>query len=341
MLLTRIPRYYLAALPIWTMLGAWLLDTWQRQLPALGRLGRATVLVFAAWGCLHTLTLMGLGWDQIKAGLGQESRFAYLARRLVDNYYPMAEVINDLPEDSRIAFLGEVRGYYFKRRVVPVSRYDVQPLLRSLEKSASTEEVWQNLRQQGYTHLYVNGLEAAHNRDFEAETWSDGALARYQELCARYLKLLVLARGQQLYAILDQPLPELPIKFGRPLFSYPKSVVKEVAGYLWQHERALAAGRMELVYQLAKRITQIVPEWDEGYTQLAKTCLYLKKNGEALQAYQQADALGWLDAASYMHMANLAQAAGLFIADKYKRMAEQQPRELASVPLNLFWATPF
>ncbi len=81
------------------------------------------------------------------------------------NYYPVIEWTNHtISEDSRILFIGELRGYYCKRDYIlhiGIDGIDEEKLLlrNLIKKSESTSEILQQLKNLSFTHILINYAE--------------------------------------------------------------------------------------------------------------------------------------------------------------------------------------
>ena len=76
--------------------------------------------------------------------------------------YPMMEFLNDaanVPEQSKVLFLGEARPYYCDRDVVMATVFDRHPLEEAFAGGRTPENVRQYLQQRGITHVLVNAGE--------------------------------------------------------------------------------------------------------------------------------------------------------------------------------------
>ena len=76
--------------------------------------------------------------------------------------YPIMEFVNDaanVPEQSKVLFLGEARPYYCDRDVVMATVFDRHPLEDAFADGRTPEDVWQYLQRRGITHVLVNAGE--------------------------------------------------------------------------------------------------------------------------------------------------------------------------------------
>jgi tetratricopeptide (TPR) repeat protein len=296
---TQISRYLMPGFPVLAVLCAFILygaEQWARW---FGQLARWCVLGLMVWG-LGTLAGMALtNWDPVGVSLGLQNREMYLEQHLMLGYRPMARVINQLPGKVKLYAFGETRTYYIEKPITAVTVYDTNPLLEWLDQGPTAEAVWQKFRQEGYTHLFINAQEAARTRGYETYGWTPGAVARWQELMARYTKRVALSGQQSLYEILITPELQKPVKLGRPLFSYVPAVVSNVSAHfdqamsLAQQKRGLEA---ETEFQ---RMVQLAPEWDVPYTMLAWLYQRQQRPGDAFAMLRRAESLADLNPDQY------------------------------------------
>jgi len=308
---TRIARYFLPVFPVLALLAGWVLERWEKWLRVLGGVARWAVVGFIAWGGLQTAAIAQSSWDPMGTALGLEAPGAYLDRKLMNNYLPMAERgVNILPSSSRVLFFGEARTYYFRRRVTAPTVFDTQPLLVWLEEKPGARAVWEEMRRQGYTHLYLHAQEAVRTRGYEPHRWSEAAVGRLQELLGRYLERRAVLGEQALYQVRPAPDLTLPVKTGRPLYTFDREVVAKVVRH---HDQAVSdwtQGRWADVQAQIQRIEQLAPGWEWPYVILGKMEARQQRYAEALRALQTANRLAWLDLDTYTLMGLCALALG-------------------------------
>jgi len=81
------------------------------------------------------------------------------------NYFPVIEWVNNtIPENSKILFIGELRGYYCKRDYilhVGIDGIDEEKLIlrNFIKESNSTNEILQRLKNSDITHILINFSE--------------------------------------------------------------------------------------------------------------------------------------------------------------------------------------
>lgn len=108
--------------------------------------------------------------------------------------YPAMEFINaNLPQNARILFLGEARGFHCRRDYISTTVFDESPLQSWVNRSASPQELLNFFREEKVTHVLVNRLE----------------LARWQNQAKRFLELD--QRGLKVWQ-------DFMVRFLRPVF---------------------------------------------------------------------------------------------------------------------------
>lgn len=333
---TQITRYLIPVFPVLAVLSALALKHWQARHALLGKLGQLGVLAFWLWSFGVMLGICLPNYDPFGVLLGREPRWAYLDRKLMNSYAPMARQVNALPPKSKVLLFGETRGYYFERPVTAATVYDYNPLLEWIAAADSAEAVWQRLRREGYTHVFVHGQEAARTRGYEPHRWTEAEVGRWQELAGRYWRLISAQGAQQLFAVREAPDPSQPVKAGRPLFAFePDLTGKLVLGYQ-QAWAVLGKGDREGARLRWLELNRLAPAWDRPYVDLAWMALQDSKQDEAFAYYQQADRLGILDPGSYNNLGVMFQRAGRIAeAKRCYRLALEQAPDLATARENL------
>ncbi len=76
-------------------------------------------------------------------------------------YYQVADWVNkNLPLDSKILLLGETRGLFFERKYLTHGVLEYSPLVETLKKVNSAEELYKEFKKQKITHILLNVPEA-------------------------------------------------------------------------------------------------------------------------------------------------------------------------------------
>lgn len=75
-------------------------------------------------------------------------------------YFAAMEFINrSLPENSRVAFLGESRAYYCDRDFIAATTFDNNPFWVAARDSGTADELHAKLKALGVTHIFLNAFQ--------------------------------------------------------------------------------------------------------------------------------------------------------------------------------------
>lgn len=158
---SRLPRFFLATIPFLAILIS-IAATSERHSPLVRKLLSIGIIIFCGINFLKISTYwyQAGSWSVV---LGKESTSDYLQAGqpgYFTPYFAAAEFANhQLPEASKIIFLMESRGYFFKRNYSATSYFAENPLIRLANDASSPEEIRNSLRADGFTHLFVNRAE--------------------------------------------------------------------------------------------------------------------------------------------------------------------------------------
>lgn len=84
-----------------------------------------------------------------------EPRDKYLTRKLI-YYNALNRCVNNLPDRSKILFLGETRGYYAMRDCVVPTVFNVNPMTEQANNARNAGELAASLSSENFTHILVN-----------------------------------------------------------------------------------------------------------------------------------------------------------------------------------------
>ena len=96
--------------------------------------------------------------DPYSVVIGSESRSDYLSRK-VNYYWALKNIVNDLPERSRVLSWGETRSYYFERKNITPTVFDYNPLIEWANSVNSSKEFAGYFKDEDITHIFVNKFE--------------------------------------------------------------------------------------------------------------------------------------------------------------------------------------
>ncbi|MBU2615154.1 MAG: glycosyltransferase family 39 protein [Elusimicrobia bacterium] len=132
--------------------------------------------------------------EPFKVALGLETRDFYLSRKL--NYYPAVKFMNNtLPRNSKILYLGgEQRGYYCKRNYTIAHPFAPNFFTELLNTSPGHYKPYGVLKQQGYTHLFLNLPEVNRLQGGPASTLNENGKKNSTRLIKEFTKT-IYAKG--------------------------------------------------------------------------------------------------------------------------------------------------
>lgn len=122
----------------------------------------ASILLLSSYNFCYTY-FMWFKTDQWMVFTGQKSRDVYLGethKTYPSPYYQTAVYINkNLPYDSKILIVGDARGLYYQRKYNASTVFNKQYFLKILEKSDDSGSFYNNLKEEGFTHILFNMME--------------------------------------------------------------------------------------------------------------------------------------------------------------------------------------
>ena len=192
---TSMPRYLLPTLAVISVLFAALITGAGNK--AL-RWTLQGILIMISLYSAQWLNMIAESQDGWRVVFGLEDKSTYLGSQhstYPTPYYPAMEYINaSLPPDSKVLFAGEGRSFYCKRRFVPVSVYDIHPLVRFARASSTPEEMQAKIAAAGITHIVLNLAEAIRlagpSGDYRLFQWDADSIKVFNAWWARYAELV-------------------------------------------------------------------------------------------------------------------------------------------------------
>ena len=111
-----------------------------------------------AWGSARFLSIHALAFSSEQVALGRESAPDYAARTV--DHYDAARYVNEhLPPTANLLFIGESRPFYFDRPSLAPYPFHDHPLTQWVREAASSEQLRDRLRREGFTHVVLNTRE--------------------------------------------------------------------------------------------------------------------------------------------------------------------------------------
>jgi hypothetical protein len=159
---------------------------------------------------------------------GKENRAEYLRRVLKNPYVDLCGYIEkNLPGDSRLLVLGDARGFYYPRAFYTDTGYDYPFLSRLFQRTGDLGEIQRAVREAGFTHLVVNGLEGITEASlFKAYPLTGRQWEKLDEYVRRGWEPLFSNGWQGVFKVLD-PLKEKPdLSFSDPMLFFSEPAVR-------------------------------------------------------------------------------------------------------------------
>lgn len=194
-------RYLFFIFPMCALLAALaferlsLLTLPQFSLAHFASLALLLVLTLTLWGATYGFVAL----NPLPYLFGTESREEYLKARLQPSgYYAALQFLDELPPHSKVLFLWEPRDYYVSRAVTTQSDWILDQFGHWRYLYHDPDGIAQALRQQGFTHLFINRWGLDYQLSNQARDVSPEMVLMLQDLTTRY--------AQQVYG-------ELPITY--------------------------------------------------------------------------------------------------------------------------------
>ena len=157
------------------------------------------VLLVGAAGLVSAARLLALvaPWN------GPPAAARGVRRAVVNDPAPAFAAAAVLPEDARVLFVGEARGFAFPRRFVAPSQHDVSPLRDLVEPLGAPEEIVRRLRELSFTHLLLARRELARlTPAYPVAPWrTEAGRAHFGGLLRTLGPPVVAVAGVEIYAL--------------------------------------------------------------------------------------------------------------------------------------------
>ncbi len=102
-------------------------------------------------------------------------------------YYGVADWINkNLPKESLISMMGELRNYYIERKIIMYDLSNWVPLVIWSGESKDEKDLYQRLKNEGVTHIFLNPNEA--KRVGDIIHWEGEDLIIFSKFWNKYVK---------------------------------------------------------------------------------------------------------------------------------------------------------
>ena len=154
-------RFLLPLFPIFSILAASVFLSIQRGMQNQ-KIARIVVLGFTGGMIIATLVFMGIYQSIVRPEqvlLGNESKAGFLSRMVRD--YSGIEYVNDkLPDDAKVLFLWDARGYYCAKNCM--ADINQSEWVARVQRSGNIKEVSNQLQKENVTHLFFSKEDASY-----------------------------------------------------------------------------------------------------------------------------------------------------------------------------------
>lgn len=202
----RIDRFLFPAVSVLAVISAYgfsrLCETrWQP-------IAKALLVVCLGYSLSHALCMTA---DGLPAALGIEPEEHYLLRATGSSTY-CAEAIgyinHELPPTAKVLFVGEAQTFYCERPCLASTVFDTKPLDEVVRGSRTRAEALRWLKEQGFTHIYVNYAELHRLQESYRYEFGGRSILGYSPLMNRGLFTELTEIGLKELRTFREPAPD-------------------------------------------------------------------------------------------------------------------------------------
>jgi len=191
-------KFYIASFPAFAIVVAWAID--QQREKFIYKIYIPSILFLNFYNFLYISPLCQVIYRPLGIITGSIERDEFLLKS--HSAYSGYKFINErLPHTAKVLIFGEARCYYIKRNFISWAVQNLNPLFEILKNSDSPEEVYENMRKQKITHIFVNAPEAYRTVDFyiSAREWKI-----LENFWKKHLKLIFAKNNNFVYELVEQ-----------------------------------------------------------------------------------------------------------------------------------------
>jgi 4-amino-4-deoxy-L-arabinose transferase-like glycosyltransferase len=168
--------------------------------------------VFAVGVNLYWSVVLTNMKDKAPVITGVESRDNYLSRTHAgwpSPYYKTVKYINkNLPEDARVLFIGEHRGFHSKRVFIAGSVHDDAMILRWTRDCKNENDLYDILVKEKITHILVSLREGIRVQNYNVYNWRAEEIKIFDRFWKKHIKELTVKDDVFLYQLVDSKAKE-------------------------------------------------------------------------------------------------------------------------------------
>ena len=195
----RIIRFLIPCLSIASVLVAYTLDNFKKSKIVSGLL-YILVIGFLCWNTFKFAATVGFNFFDV--AYGKETKEEFLLKNFYQ--YGVFKFINEeLPDDSKILFIGENQGFYCDRDYIGSSPLDLNDIVEISNASENAGVICGKLRDMDITHILYNASEVKRvSNTYRSFNWKQGAEDRFNEFIKRFTTCLYSKKGVFLFKLI-------------------------------------------------------------------------------------------------------------------------------------------
>jgi|GEM_PF-1893918 len=202
-------KYFSPALPAAGLLIGYVVCASTRESEFLKNIFGISIIVMAMSNFLFMIPMAVSTYQPLSLISGTISKDKYLSDSRPGYPYPSYNVYKyaneTLPEDAKILIFGDAKCLYINRRFAAFSVEGLNPLIEYLRNSGSGDEVYLNLKSDGFTHLIVNAPEGIRTAGYGNFYFNKEDIVKLDGFWKKYITELYQYGGVYLYRIKKTP----------------------------------------------------------------------------------------------------------------------------------------
>jgi len=310
---SNIVRYFAPGLALMGVLVAVGVDRYCAPRKWIRAAGYAAVFAFTLLNIYVTVMVAqgSVSFLGVVAGL-ERQRDYYLRER---SSYPCApylacEAMNrDLPKGSRVLFLGEARGYFYRGPVVAATVFDFPPLIDMCREAKTPAEMDKKMRQLGAKYIFLAEAEAQRTAGYRLFDWeTPRQRALFEKWWMGNMSLLWKAGMMEVLELVPGGVRERTASL--KLVQVPFDEYDELQKILGRMDRATSAANYSEAEAAAREALAKAPQVPAIWEGLAQVLAVAGQDRKAVESYRKALALGLVSTSAHHNLAILYQRMG-------------------------------
>ncbi len=265
---------------------------------AWAALGLSAVLNLGSYAVLSSRYFDGAGvWS------GRETPEAYLDRKMINSYEPLARWCDFLPSESKVLVVGDARGQYYPRPFLANSAFDMPFFEEAAKEEKSPQGILKRLKEAGIDAVVLNLPEGMRlSQQYGLYHLTPDQWKKLDLFFKEGLKPVFIRPTLQAYLVGDS--------LGAPDLKAPFDPFTFFDAATFEFTEALQAGDLKKAEGLRLEVFNLFPRDAYWREQLARLDEAEGVPQQALKDYKQADQLGFLSPNGYESWKTLSRKWG-------------------------------